>query len=658
VPLTFPRVLSVDLRRLAHGAVARAEPWRRPAQGARGDCARWGGAGLAVALLRERAGRGRAAPFCIAVGDAVRRGLPTAARATVAGRSPLFGGLAEGQVGGSLGRRLARTADAVRIEGVVDGRDGVLVVDPDGSARLEHLPELRGLDPDATHARLVARFAPRFGALATLRVGPAAEHGVKTASLASGDAHASFTGRGGLGAAFAAHGLKALVVAGEEVEPSATGHALVRALARSPRLRARAEDGTFELAPARAARGEIAAADADALYRGARAAARERIGCAGCPTPCGWAFGRPGGPGETPRGVPARFGKVWSLGAPLGLARFEDALELAAACDRVGVDAKETGAALAVLARARGARGDRARLLAWIADLGLGSGEGLVLGEGAAGAARALGVAPEPEQRAAEGADRGLAARLGTFVAGNGADPMRTFPFLLEAGPGRLRALTGLALAPGAEDPLDPAGKGSIVWWHERFVAALDAAGFCAFSAAGLLADGELDLEAFAGVLGAADGAELIALGDAIVAVRRELAARWGRAPGAVPDELAAMYAEYLACGASARPTGAFRSSPAAQAEPAAAAAELGSARGDVRLRLSGPLARKLGDEVSVELERPQPWGDVLATAVSRDPRRAGALAANAYRAGRRLAPEDVVRPGDVVDLVVAIAGG
>jgi hypothetical protein len=48
----------------------------------------------------------------------------------------------------------------------------------------------------------------------------------------------------------------------------------------------------------------------------------------------------------------------------------------------------------------------------------------------------------------------------------------------------------------------------------------------------------------------------------------------------------------------------------------------------------------------------------VLATAVSLDPRRAGALAANAYRAGRRLAPEDVVRPGDVVDLVVAIAGG
>ena len=40
-------------------------------------------------------------------GDGVRRGLPTAARATLASRAPLTGLLGDGQVGSDLGRRLA-----------------------------------------------------------------------------------------------------------------------------------------------------------------------------------------------------------------------------------------------------------------------------------------------------------------------------------------------------------------------------------------------------------------------------------------------------------------------------------------------------------------------------------------------------------------------
>jgi len=647
-----------------------------------------GGAGLAALLLAAEPADAPA--LCIAVGSAVRRGLPTAARATVAGRSPLHGGLAEGQVGGSLGRRLARTCDALLLRGRAPtdvGVDGLLVIDERGAARFERDPALRGLAPDAAHARL----RERFGDVATLRVGPAAERGARTASLASGDAHASFTGRGGLGAALAALGLKAVVVRGAEVsaaggedlvEPSAVEPGLAdlaRALAQSPRLQARAADGTFELAPARAARGEIDADAAERIYAGARGAARERVGCAGCPTPCGWSFDRAGsapsgpspgpspGPGAGAPGVPARFGKVWALGPPLGLAGFDDALALAQACDRVGVDAKETGAALRVLAGARGALGDVERMLRWIDELGAGDGEGALLGDGRDGAARALGVAGDDDDLRGE-PGRGVAARLGARVAASGADPMRTFPFLLEAGPGRLLALTGLDLPPGAEDPNDPAGKGRIVWWHERLVAALDATGFCAFSAAGLLADGELDLDGLARALGAEDGAALIRVGDGVVAARRALAERWGvpsSAETSAPPELVEALAEYRAFDAAryaAERRRARTSTPPTPASSARVDEQRGTpGAGSARLRPKGALSRALGPEIEVALARPRTWRDVLdglpdaqrAALVRR-----GQPIAGAYRDGRRLGLETLVRPGDVVDLVVAIAGG
>ena len=151
-------------------------------------------------VLLERARRGVGEGFGVAVGDGVRRGLPTAARATVAARSPLTAGLSEGLVGGDLGRRLARVADAIVLFGSAGGSGGVVVVDPHGRATFQRLPELCGLDPAATHAALVERFGP----CSPLRVGPAAERGVAIASLASGGEAASFVGRGGLGAAFAA----------------------------------------------------------------------------------------------------------------------------------------------------------------------------------------------------------------------------------------------------------------------------------------------------------------------------------------------------------------------------------------------------------------------------------------------------------------------
>jgi hypothetical protein len=287
-----------------------------------------------------------------------------------------------------------------------------------------------------------------------------------------------------------------------------------------------------------------------------------------------------------------------------------------------------------------------------------------VLAGGARATARALGVDAASLEREAPGVERGLAARLGAFVSTNGADPMRTFPFLLEAGAERMRALTGLALPAGAEDPDDPAGKGRIVWWHERLVAALDDAGFCAFSAAGLLADGALDLDGLARVLGRADGPALIAHGHALVATRRALATRWGVLPRAAdsPVDLRAELAEYERC--CADPGAALREAGERRGEPAPAFAsppDESAAGGVVVLRPAGPLARRLGAELPLALDGPRALGPLLAALPAAQAEllvRDGALLATAYRGGRRLRATDAVRPGDVVDLVIAIAGG
>ena len=642
------RLLFVDLVALGRGGDAVVAPWL-PQDADLADAAPWAGGALASLALLEGARRGDGAAFGIAVGDGVRRGLPTAARATVAARSPLTGRLSEGLVGGDLGRRLAGVADAVVLTGEFAPGDGVVIVDEVGRARVEHRPELHGLDPAQTHALLVARYGP----CATLRIGAAAEHGSTIASLASGGEAASFVGRGGLGAAFAGHGLKALVVLADEVDTSPDAE-LVRALLASPRLAARADGGTFELGPARQARGELASGGNE-LYAQVRAAPRERVGCRGCPTPCGWAFDR--GAGSS---LPARFGKLWSLGPPLGLDELDDALALAAACDTVGVDSKEAGAGLARLAQRHGALGDRERLEGWIADLGRGAGEGWELAGGTGSVE-------------ASGAERTIAARLGACVSSNGGDPMRTFPFLLEAGGrGRLeQLLDGVPLPAGTEDPANPAGKGRVVWWHENLVAGLDLIGFCAFSAAGLLADGVMDLRALASrilPLGLAQTGRtdrvLLDAGDRVVRFRRELAQRWGGLAEAVEEDLRAAFEDYAlwrsvgwsAAGAAPKDVPDRRSE-----DPGTPTIDHGEGAHEVTLRASGPLAEKLGSELRVALDRPTPLGELLEELMRTRKApliKGGVPLASTYRGGDRLEPCDLVTPGDELDLVIAIAGG
>ncbi|MBK7875904.1 MAG: hypothetical protein IPJ77_09145 [Planctomycetes bacterium] len=524
------RVLEIDLARLAAvpGSAPRARPWADPDPAVE-RVGSAGGSALAVALVWRAVAdaaipavaratdsgaepAARVAPLVFACGPAVRAGLPTAARASVASLSPLTGGYTEGLVGGDLVRRLARTCDALVLRGRAP-ENSVLVLDADGAARLDDGSALALLPVRATLRAL----RERHGDAALVAIGPAGERGLPFASLASGGEPPSFVGRGGLGAVFGALGLKAFVVRGAPVPPApdALVAPLRALLARSPRLRARSEGGSLEIAAARAAEGDRDAPRWEHAERGART---ERKGCSGCPTPCGVVFERvaPGAePEERPQG--AHYGALAPFGPALGLARVEDGLALLARCDELGLDAKEAGAVLALLDRARElgrapgprAAGDVAALGRELDRLVARDTEpsarpasdpelSALLARGAAAVARAFGL--EDEAPIARGqavrVEAALESRLGVLASARGGDPMRTLAFL--AGDTPSAAVLERLFGPWRRTGDAARDAGLAVWWSENLANALDTSGFCAFSAAGLLADGVATLDELA----------------------------------------------------------------------------------------------------------------------------------------------------------------
>lgn len=656
-------VLQVDLRALDAGAEARPEPWTvgeswLAALGGLGG----GALGLAELVRRELAGE--AAPLALCVGRLVRRGFPTAARASVASRAPLTGLFSEGLVGGALGRTLARSVDGLFLSGAVSGAGRVLVLDTAGTARLEAWPELAGLSPRATHAWL----AERLGPCGTLSIGRAGERGMPLASLASGGDVPHFVGRGGLGAVLGRMGLKAIVACGAEV-PDEPGAELKARLARSPRLLARASGGTLELFDAFAARPEGAQSAAALARMGAqsREARGSRHGCAGCPTPCGWEF-------DTRRGArqSARFGASHALASALGFSSLDDALELLRACDELGLDAKEAGATLA-LVRPR----DLAHAHALLRDACEGHGEGARLAQGSVKLARALSLATPSAKGSAVRADASLASLLGQCVSSRGGDPMRTFPFLAVDGAdlAAFRASTGLELPPEAADPELPAGKGALVAWHEDWANALDMTGFCAFSGAALLSDGlcspaelarelvpELDEREFG----------LLDAGAALSTLQRWLNERWGAPEGGdVPQWAAARLRAPGVWDAYARQRGLDERTGRLLPERVAALQHLRPWRPESSTAVSAQDSRALGAQVpgvvhvrtaseaprALALALPATVADVLAELGRVEPRW-GALRPAVYRAGRALGAQAIVRDGDELALLLVIAGG
>ena len=677
----------------------------------------WGGVAQGTAWLHERLAEAPQAPaLVLAVGECVARALPTAARVTIQGRAPLSGLLASGQVGGALGTHLAAHADFIGLRGRCELSGAVLRMRPDTGVELLERPRLAGASPRETARALFEEFASP----AILCIGPAGERGVPFASLAAGVESPSFVGRGGLGASFAALGLKALVIEAHQDFQGVAGEAeeLIRLLTRSPRLRARARGGTFELFGALSARGGLRAAEGDRalscdeaqeLFDQAREQRVEFKGCRGCPTPCGWVFDRPDGPRQG-----ARFSASRALGTELGLACFEDSLELLSVCDELAIDAREAGAVLALIIDAReegrleGAalRGNLEELRSELFRLvheESAPGRG-----GASRLASTLGLSASVASRTAQSVreDSNLAILLGQCVSGGGVDPMRSFPFLTElGGRDRIEAVTGLPIPAGGEDPLTTTAKGRLVVWCENVIAAIDASGFCAFSAVGLLSDGVLSLEELArrilpvrireetgpGWNGWPLSERLMALGANLILLQRRIDDLLGGRGGPPPFartllEARGMLPEYRLVrgfddeGDAPPRFGSMEvwsrervrwlevASSEAEREAPSPGAEDGPngprAPGSITLRSSGALAEILGRECFLRARLPLPLGQVVRALSDENSRATRWLFSGKeilpgfWRDGVRLREGSPVASGDVLEVVLAISGG
>jgi aldehyde:ferredoxin oxidoreductase len=699
----------------------------------------WSGSALATALVYESVVLGPAhrAPLVLAVGECVRRGLATAARTTIASVAPAPGLYAEGQVGSDLGRRLARMCDALVVQGDTHQAGAVLRLMDDGDgvrAELWSFPGIVGLDPVRAQHTIVEA----LGACATLCIGRAGERELPFANLAAGAAPPSFVGRGGLGAVLGRLGLKALAISAAPVEEheSAPSRALVELLTRSPRLAERAAGGTFELFSVYGARADLRSrnyedvvAPDEARAWSTRAGEREvaRKGCRGCPTPCGWVFestALAAGPDDGPIRRGGRFSAFYALGPNLGLTDLDAALPLLAACDDAGIDAKELGAALALVCTAQAAGklpelelspgelwGNSVALRALIDDVALGRGIGRKLEHGARAFAAEFGLADVVFEAKGQAVrlESNLAVLLAQCVSSRGADPMRANPFSVGHSDraALMKLLAPLDLPAGAEDPLDPAGKGRIVWWHENWMAAIDMSGFCAFSAAGLLADGVCDVDELARWIAPATlraecaaeatgsiGERLLAAGASIATLQRALNAHLGATgehdrPAFARATLDGpqMWPEYAslrgvdASGAPSRATWERVGDPSildtrrpflasesrVRREPGATPSSVAEPRsiGVVCLRTTGFLERALGKDARVELDLPIPLVQALLEIERARPaitgmlvRAGGEIVPAVYRAARRLDGQDLVRAGDELHLVVALSGG
>lgn len=630
-----------------------------------------GGSALVLAIFAaasRAAERGDSLPepaFAISVGEAVRLGLPTAARATITGRAPLRSGLVEAPFGGQFARAFSTSTDVALVFGGRASQRAVLHIDDRGRVSIAKAP----FKADAETPARAAQLAPP-GEQHALLVGPAAEMGLPFANLGSwsapaeGEGHGapSLVGRGGIGFTVASAGVVAVTVAASAPPSSKRAESLTRALEASPRLIARAKGGTLELGAVR--RGS-AVREGPAAEAGMRPT---KHGCVGCPTPCGWQFDLVASEdardanevgAEVGPGVGGRFAALQGF---LGDGDMHAAMAAVHACNLLGMDARS---AALVLGEVPAEIGDRAAVRV-----------------------RHLLDPTSPLHRAALALRKGsdvepisahmpgdLASRVGVAFAARGPEP--------------LRSLSVFGLKPTDDAEFN---AGVMAHWHECYSAAVDVTGFCAFSASALLADGVLTLEELsARVPFRATGRDWLAAGAAVAALHREINGRDDGASSldrvaeahALPAAAVRGYYESVHRGVSAFTRGDAETAPSADLSKSAS--RLDGAADDMHIvvHVAGSLATRLasypdvmeGPEAAVNQSRMRLQVSVAADGESvrsvleriaeRVPRasgwllRAGGAPLPAVLiAGRSVPGEWHVQPGDELELLLVIPGG
>jgi len=402
------RLLRVDLT----AECVRSEPvpagWRRRYLGGKGLGARY----LYDELDAGVAPLGPANVLCFLLGPLAGY-LPGGTRYAAVTKSPLTGLFLDSYAGGEFPATLAGAlGDHVGL--LVTGRADrpVRLVVADGDARVE---------PAATWGRDAVETARAFPDASVACIGPAGEHRVAYATIASDEAE-HHAGRGGAGAVMGAKRLKAVVARGDPPTPDASLSDL------HERTRERFVDGdTGRWLDASGTVETVDFADATAVLaaRGWQDRGFDGASDVGVEAAREAATGREYD-GDEPRGfrvetdagetVP-RGATGMSLGAGLGIDDFDAVAALGQQCNRLGLDLISAGNAVALAVRAAEAGhldrefafGDPAvprRLLSTVATRETDLGDALAAGvETAAGRLGATDLIPTVKRLSLPGYD-------------------------------------------------------------------------------------------------------------------------------------------------------------------------------------------------------------------------------------------------------------
>ncbi|MCF8036382.1 MAG: aldehyde ferredoxin oxidoreductase [Desulfobacteraceae bacterium] len=422
-------------------------------------------------------------------------------RISVGAKSPLTGTIKESNAGGKIAACLGKLGiTAVAVEGQApEGRLFQLVIDGSGRASLQDAAAYKGM---RTYA-LTEKLYDVHGAQNTLMcIGPAGEHGLKSASIQTTDVDdrpCRAAGRGGLGAVMGAKGLKAVVVNTEGKSPDAVADpetfqkaakTLARAIQENPFTgQTLPELGTAGLVSAVNSLGAFPSLNAtQGVFTGwekisgetmaevirKRGGKNKHRGCSQCIIQCSNEYVDDKGGYMT---ASLEYETIWSMGGMTGIDDLDTIARLDFLCDDIGLDTMNTGIALAVAMDAGyKSFGDARAAIDMLEEIAAGTEMGLILGNGPAAVGKHFNHHRIPAVKG-----QGIAAYDPRGMQGNGV----TYATSTMGADHTAGNLIGQYLGKQL-DPLSAEGQVEASRSAQIAMAALDCTGLCMLAASAL----------------------------------------------------------------------------------------------------------------------------------------------------------------------------
>lgn len=443
--------------------------------------ARWiGGKGLAGTYLRPHITRDWSdpqMPLILMTGPLVDTPSPTSGRMCVASRSPLTGTVGDTSVGGTLGTQLKKAGwDGIVISGSATDWCGVVI--ENDNWRIVDARDMKGMTTEQVAGHVKTRGS-------TLCIGPAAENGVRFACI-SIDGH-YLAGRNGLGLVCAAKKLKYMTVTGSSKTPvkdpaelKAAREDIFRLVAASPILFGElglTNYGTGALYDLMSTRHMMPtdnfrktwfdSASAMNPYAYKKRYGTSRTGCRGCHILCKKQT-------DDGRAIP-EFETMSHFSALLHNEDMEAVIEANRLCNLLGMDTISAAATLACYSEITGEAVTGRRVMELIEAIGSGTGEGVLLKEGSARYAAAMGrpeasISVKGQELAAYDPRGAYGMALAYATSTRGACHLRAYPIGHE-----------ILRKPVATDRFSFSGKARIIKISEDLNAVVDSLTACKF---------------------------------------------------------------------------------------------------------------------------------------------------------------------------------